>query len=47
MLLRTNRAGLNLEYLLSWTKMLSLGAELAQVWDEAFPGEGIPASGNS
>ena len=44
MLLRANRADLDLEYLLSWTTSLSLGAELAQVWEEAFPGEPIPES---
>jgi hypothetical protein len=47
MLLRANRADLNLEYLLGWTRTLSLGAELAQVWEEAFPGEAMPETGGS
>jgi len=47
MLLRANRADLNLEYLLGWTTTLSLGAELAPVWEEAFPGEAIPEIGGS
>ena len=47
MLLRANRADLNVEYLLGWTTTLSLGAELAQVWDEAFPGEAMPETGGS
>jgi hypothetical protein len=42
MLLRANRADLNLDYLLGWTTTLSLGAELAEVWGEAFPGEAMP-----
>jgi len=44
MLLRANRADLNLDYLLGWTTKLSLGAELAQVWEDAFPGEAMPAT---
>jgi hypothetical protein len=47
MLLRANRADLNLEYFLGWTSKLSLGAELAQVWEEAFPGEVMPETGGS
>jgi hypothetical protein len=48
MLLRANRADLNLEYILGWTTTLSLHAELAQVWEEAFPGEAMPETlGNS
>ncbi len=47
MLLRANRADLNLKYLLGWTTTLSLGAELAQVWEEAFPGEATPETGGS
>ena len=47
MLLRANRTDLNLEYLLGWTTTLSLRAELAEVWEEAFPGEAMPeTSGN-
>jgi hypothetical protein len=42
MLLRANRANLDLDHLVSCTTSLSLGAELAQVWEEAFPGEPIP-----
>jgi hypothetical protein len=42
MLLRVNRADLDLEYLLGWTTTLTLGAELAQIWGEAFPGETMP-----
>ncbi len=34
MLLRANRPDLNLEDLLGWTTTLSLGAELAQVWED-------------
>jgi hypothetical protein len=45
MLLRANRADLNLEYLLGWTTTLSLGSDLAQVWEEAFPGEAMPETG--
>jgi len=41
-LLRANRAALDLAYLLRWTKALSLGKNLAEVWDEAFPGERPP-----
>jgi hypothetical protein len=47
MLLRANRAELDLEYLLGWTTALSLGAELAQVWEEACPGEAVPETGGS
>jgi hypothetical protein len=47
MLLRANRADLDLEYLLGWTMTLSLRAELAQVWEEAFPGEAMPEAGGS
>ena len=47
MLFRTNRADLNLEYLLSWTTTLSLGAELAMVWEEAFLGEVMSEMGGN
>jgi hypothetical protein len=47
MLLRANRTELDLEYLLAWTTTLSLRAELAQVWEEAFPGEAMPERGGS
>ena len=42
MLLRANRADLNFDYLLGWTATLSLGAELAQCWEEAFLGDAMP-----
>jgi hypothetical protein len=42
MLLRANRTDLDLEYLVGCTTSLSLGAELAEVWVEAFPGEALP-----
>lgn len=47
MLLRVNRAGLDLAYLLDWTTKLSLEAELSEVWKEAFPGEAMPETGAS
>ena len=47
MLLRANRAGLDLAYLLDWTRTLSLEAELSEVWKEAFPGEAMPETGAS
>jgi hypothetical protein len=47
MLLRANRADLNLEYLLRWTTALSLSAKLVEVWEEAFPGEATPETGGS
>jgi len=46
-LLRANRADLNLEYLLAWTITLSLGDELAQVWEEAFPGKAMRETGGT
>ena len=45
MLLRINRADLDLEYLVGCTTLLSLEAELAEVWAEAFPGEPMPETG--
>lgn len=42
-LLRANRAALDMTYLLRWVGELSLVSELAEVWDEAFPGEQLPA----
>jgi len=47
MLVRANRAYLDLEYLLGWTRTLSLGADLAQAWEEAFPGEAMPETSGS
>ena len=41
-LLRANQAALDLSYLMHWTRTLVLGAELAEVWEEAFPGEKPP-----
>jgi hypothetical protein len=43
-LLRRNRAGLNLPYLLKWVAQLNLGAEWAETWREAFPGESVPSA---
>ena len=43
-LLRANREGIDLSYLTSWVGNLSLDAELAEVWQGAFPGEKPPAS---
>ncbi len=45
MLLRLNQGSLDLEYLLRWTTTLALGAGLTEVWEEAFPGEAMPAIG--
>jgi hypothetical protein len=41
-LLRLNRATLDLSYLLKWVNQLGLGAEWAEIWCEAFPGEPLP-----
>jgi hypothetical protein len=41
-LLRLNRAGLDVPYLLRWVAQLKLGAEWAEIWGEAFPGEPVP-----
>src|SRR4030042_2550817 len=38
-LLRANRASLDLDYLLRWIGELDLVSEMAEVWNEAFPGE--------
>jgi hypothetical protein len=43
-LLRVNRGKLDLSYLLHWIGMLALAPELAEVWEEAFPGESPPVS---
>jgi hypothetical protein len=45
MLLRVNRADLDMEYLVGCTINLSMEAELAEVWGEAFPGEPMPETG--
>ncbi len=44
-LLRANRDSLDLAYLVRWTTALSLAKALAEVWEEAFPGERAPAGG--
>ena len=41
-LLRANRASLDLVYLLRWIGELDLVSEMAEVWNEAFPGEPLP-----
>ena len=43
MLLRENREAIDFKYSLSWTARLGLTTELAEIWDEAFPGEEPPA----
>ncbi len=42
MLLRKNRKRLDVEYLLKWIKAHGLQSQLAEIWDEAFPGEQPP-----
>ncbi len=42
-LLRANRRSIDSGYLLKWTAALRLSGELAEIWDEAFPGE-LPPS---
>ena len=39
MLLRANRATIDLDYLTHWSRELDLAKETIEVWDEAFPGE--------
>jgi hypothetical protein len=41
-LLRLNRAGLHLPYLLRWVAQMGLSLEWKQIWTEAFPGESVP-----
>jgi hypothetical protein len=41
-LLRINRDTLDLKHLTTWIARLSLRAEFAEVWDEAYPGEVPP-----
>jgi hypothetical protein len=43
-LLRMNRAGLDLAYLLGWAESLGVTTDLAEIWEEAFPGEQLPAT---
>ena len=42
-LLRANRETLDLGYLRSWAARLDLTGHLAEVWQEAFPGEAASA----
>lgn len=42
-LLRANRDHLDLDQLVGWATRLGLTQELAGTWDEAFPGEALPA----
>jgi hypothetical protein len=44
MLLRENRAAIDFGYLLSWVGHLDLSVQLAEAWDEAFPGEEPPGA---
>jgi hypothetical protein len=41
-LLRLNRAGLDVPYLLKWVTQFNLGAEWAEIWGEAVPAEAVP-----
>jgi hypothetical protein len=41
-LLRRNRERLDNEYLLKWIRAHGLRSQLAEIWDEAFPGERPP-----
>lgn len=41
-LLRANRNGLDLHYLVEWCQRLRLEKDLNEVWEEAFPGETLP-----
>jgi hypothetical protein len=41
-LLRANRGALDIGYLLRWVQHLGLPGELADVWEEALPGESMP-----
>jgi len=43
-LLRANRESLELEYLTQWVGRLKLGAELREVWKDAFPEEELPGA---
>ena len=43
-LLRLNRTGLDLGYLLTWVNRLALADEWAEIWQEALPGEPPPES---
>lgn len=39
MLLRANRATIDLQYLTHWSRELKLTKEISEIWEEAFPGE--------
>ena len=43
-LLRLNRVGLDVPYLLKWVAQFNLGVEWAEIWSEALPDEPIPES---
>jgi len=43
-LLRANRESLDVDYILAWTDRLALAVDLAEIWNEAFPGEPLPAN---
>jgi hypothetical protein len=43
-LLRLNQPGLDLSYVCKWVAQLGLSAEWAEIWNEAFPGETMPAA---
>lgn len=43
MLLRENLDDLDISYLSSWIRQLSLGRLIAETWQEAFPGQALPA----
>ena len=42
-LLRANRPNLDMHWLNDWIDRLSLTAEWTDAWNDAFPGEGVPA----
>ena len=42
-LLRENRPSLDIEYLVRWIGKLGLRAEFEKAWEEAIPGEPVPA----
>ena len=44
-LLRINRPGLDLKYLLRWTNQLGIREELAEIWREALPDDTVPLQG--
>jgi hypothetical protein len=46
MLLRENRDVIDWDYLLGWVARLNLDGDFASIWQEAFPGEEPPTSGD-